>query len=185
VKPCEAEALIAPAIPAATATWADIGAGEGIFTRALVRLLGPESRIYALDRDAAALNELERWASKEAAKVTTVQADFTRDFDLPGMERGELDGILLANALHFVRDPAPVLRRLAAWLRPGGRVVFVEYDRRGPNPWVPHPIPAERLGGIADSAGLANTVVMARQPSRFGGELYVAVAQWPMQQAGR
>lgn len=183
MKPSEAAALIAPALPAGPATWADIGAGEGTFTRALVRLLGPESRIYALDRDASALEGLERWASSDDAKVTTVRADFTRDFDLPGIGHGCLDGILLANALHFVRQPAVVLRRLADWLRPGGRVVFVEYDRRLPNPWVPHPISAERLPKIADTAGLANVALVARQRSRFGGELYVAFAELPIGQS--
>ncbi|MGH7674960.1 MAG: hypothetical protein ACREMV_06785, partial [Gemmatimonadales bacterium] len=45
-----------------------------------------------------------------------------------------LDGILLANALHFVRNPDVVLARLAARVRPDGRVVVVEYDGRPANP---------------------------------------------------
>ena len=90
MKPSEAAGLIAPAIPAATSSWADIG-GEGTFTRALAQLLGQQSRIYALDRDAAALAQLERWASREDANVTTVHADFTREFDLPNVKRGGLE----------------------------------------------------------------------------------------------
>jgi hypothetical protein len=51
------------------------------------------------------------------------------------------DGMLLANSLHFVRDAAAVLARLAARVRPGGRVVLVEYDKRRASPWIPYPIP--------------------------------------------
>src|SRR5690348_3116034 len=46
----EAERLIAPAVPAGPAVWADFGAGDGTFTRALAERLGPGSRIYAVDR---------------------------------------------------------------------------------------------------------------------------------------
>ncbi|MGH8696107.1 MAG: class I SAM-dependent methyltransferase, partial [Burkholderiales bacterium] len=99
------------------ATWADIGAGEGTFTRALVELLEPHSRIYAVDRDSRAVAGLQRIGERRAVNVIPVTADFTRPFELPGLDQG-LDGILLANALHFVRNPDVVLARLAARVRP-------------------------------------------------------------------
>ena len=172
----DAVALIAGAIPRRPGTWADLGAGEGAFTRALAELLGPNSRIYAVDRDARAVAALERWAAKEAANVTAVGADFTRPLDLPGLDEPTLDGILLANALHFVPDADVVLRGLTTWVRPGGRVVLVEYDRRAANRWVPYPIPAARLDALTASAGLSAPVITATRPSAFGGVLYVAAA---------
>ena len=172
----EAVALIAGAVPAPVGIWADVGAGDGTFTRALVELLGPGSQIYAVDRDARAVAALARWASKQAANVIPVTADFTRPFELPGLEEPSLDGILLANALHFVPDAGPVLARLTKWLRPGGRVVFVEYDRRAASRWVPYPIPAARLPALAASAGLSAPAITATRPSSFGGVLYVAAA---------
>jgi SAM-dependent methyltransferase len=175
VNPAEAVDLIAGAVPRRAGTWADLGAGDGTFTRALVERLGPGSRIYAVDRDRRALATLARWAAKNAADVVTVVADFTEPFDLPGAA-GALDGMFIANALHYVRAPGPVLARLASRLRPGGRLVIVEYDRRGANPWVPYPIPAARLAELAVSAGLSPPVVTATRPSSFGGDLYVAAA---------
>ena len=175
----DAATLIVGAIPERESTWADLGAGDGTFTRALAELLGPNSRIYAVDRDADAVAELERSARTARASVIPVLADFTRPFDLPGMSE-TLDGMLFANSLHFVRDADVVLARLATWVRPGGRVVFVEYDRRGPNRWVPYPIPAARLPAIAASAGLSTPVITATRPSAFGGDLYVAVAERPI-----
>ena len=176
VNTAEAVALIAGAVPRRAGTWADLGAGDGTFTRALVELLGQSSRIFAVDRDARALATLERWAKKNAANVTPVVGDFTTAFDLPGLGETLLDGILFANALHFVRDAEDVLARLAARVRPGGRVVFVEYDRRAASRWVPNPIPADRLPALAATAGLSTPVITATRPSAFGGNLYVAAA---------
>jgi len=55
----DAQALIAGAVPRRAGVWADLGAGDGTFTQALARLLEPGSRIYAVDRDRAALAALE------------------------------------------------------------------------------------------------------------------------------
>lgn len=68
-------------------------------------------------------------------RVTFHVADFTRPLALP-----PLHGIVMANALHFVRDSTPVLHALIQLLIPGGRLILVEYDADHGNPWVPHPI---------------------------------------------
>jgi len=173
----DAVTLLAGAVPREAGTWADLGAGTGTFTRALVELLGPNARIYAVDRDARLVAALARWAEREAPNVIAVAADFTGAFDLPGLPAPQLDGILLANALHFVSDTEPVLRRLAKWVRPGGRVVVIEYDRRAASRWVPYPIPPQRLAGLAASVGLSAPAVTATRSSAFGGTLYVAAAE--------
>jgi SAM-dependent methyltransferase len=175
VNTSEAVDLIAAAIPRRSKTWADIGAGDGTFTRALVELLGRDARIYAVDRDGRALAALQRWAARDGASVVPVEADFTRPLGL----REALDGLLVANALHFVRDPEVVLGRLAALLRPDGRVVIIEYDRRGASRWVPYPIPLDRLPRLAAAAGLATPTIVATRPSAYGGILYAAAADRP------
>jgi precorrin-6B methylase 2 len=60
VNATEAVELIAAAIPGRGGTWADLGAGDGTFTRALARLLGPNSRIYAVDRDLDSVESLRQ-----------------------------------------------------------------------------------------------------------------------------
>jgi SAM-dependent methyltransferase len=87
--------------------------------------------------------------------------------------------VLLANALHFVRDAEPVLARVARAVRPGGRVVIVEYDGRPASRWVPYPLPAERLPRLAARAGLGAVAVVGERPSAFSGRLYAAVAVRP------
>jgi SAM-dependent methyltransferase len=181
MNPRDAAALIRAAIPGPGGTWADLGAGAGTFTRALAALLGPEGRVYAVDRDPHAVAALRTWAVASAgasarvgASVIPVEADFTRSLDLPA-----LDGVLLANALHFVRDAEPVLARVARAVRPGGHVVIVEYDGRPASRWVPYPLPAERLPGLAARAGLGAVTVVGERPSAFSGRLYAAVAVRP------
>jgi SAM-dependent methyltransferase len=182
VDDADATALIAAAVPAGRGPviWADLGSGAGTFTRALWQLLGPGSRIYAVDQNSRVLAALKRWSAAAGADVETVTADFTATAALPGVAGGTLDGILLANALHFVADGEGVLRRLAGLIRPGGRVLIVEYERRAPSRWVPFPVSPERFARLAESAGLSQPAVVATQPSAFGGRLYAAVAERPV-----
>ena len=171
----EAERLIEPAVPSGRATWADFGAGDGTFSRALAARLGPGARIYAVDRDARALASI-RDAGRD---ITVVHADLEQAFELPGAEPGTLDGLLVANTLHFMGDPARVLARLSTWLRPGGGVVVIEYDQRTRSRWVPHPIDVSGVPGLFEAAGLTSPRVVARADSAYGGEIYVAVGRKP------
>ena len=169
--------LLASAIPpGGDSSWADLGAGQGTFTQALANLLGRTSRVFAVDRDAGAIAAIERWATSATATVIPVLADFTAVFQLPGLPAPRLDGMLFANSLHYVRDADAVLRRLAEWLRPGGRLVVIEYDRRAANRWVPYPLPTARLQSLAESVGFTRPVVTATRPSDYGGDIYVAAA---------
>jgi SAM-dependent methyltransferase len=176
VEDSEAVELIRDAVPRTTGTWADLGAGDGTFTRALSALLGPGSRIYAVDRDARALAKLKRRASDR--ETITVVADLAQPFELPGLD-GKLDGILVANALHYLADARPAMSHFAELLRPGGRLVLIEYDRRRANRWVPNPIDAERVPELAADAKLSAPRIIARRPSAYGGDLYVAVMERP------
>ena len=173
----DAVALLEGAVPRVPGAWADLGSGDGTFTRALAELVGPGSRIYAVDRDASALASLARQKVAAGVEVIPVTADFTGPFGLPGLEGRLLDGILLANALHFVPDPAEVLGRLASRVRPGGRVVVVEYNNRPASRWVPYPVPSVQWPVLAVRAGLMAPVVTGSGRSAFGGALYVAMAE--------
>lgn len=172
----ERMALLAPAIPppAGRARWADLGAGDGAFTLPLAERLGEGSLVVAVDRDRRALERLHRAAAhRRGASVETVVRDFMRDLAL-----ADLDGILMANALHYVdrQRQAAVLTRLAGCLAPGGRIVVVEYDLARGNPWVPHPVPADGFAALARAAGLARARVVADAPSRYWGLAYCGVA---------
>jgi ubiquinone/menaquinone biosynthesis C-methylase UbiE len=172
----DAVALIADAVAGHGGTWVDLGAGGGTFTRALAELLAAEGRVYAVDRDADAVTALTAWAATHAPHVTAIEADLSHALDLAALVGSGLDGILVANALHFIRDADDVLARFAGSLRNGGRVVLIEYDRREPSRWVPYPVPISRLPSLAAAAGLSPFTVTASRPSMYQGVLYAAYA---------
>jgi SAM-dependent methyltransferase len=169
---------VEPAGPAG-ADWADLGSGSGAFTLALADLLGPGGRILSVDRDAGALRQqaAAMAARFPATGLRQIVADFTGD--LTGHDLPALDGIVMANSLHFQTDHVPVVRRVATQVRPGGRFVLVEYDADRGNPWVPHPLSFETWRRVARDAGLTEPRLIGRVPSRFLGAIYSAVAERP------
>jgi ubiquinone/menaquinone biosynthesis C-methylase UbiE len=152
--------------------WADLGAGTGAFTLALAELVGPGGEVIAVDRDRGALRQLERALRPGGAAVRTLGADFTKTLDL-----ASLDGVVMANSLHFVRDKPPVLALVRAMLKPAGRLVLVEYDADRGNPYVPHPLSFETWRALADASGFTGTRELASVPSRFLGRIYSAESQ--------
>jgi len=154
-------------------TWADLGSGEGAFTLALADLLGSTGSIHTVDRDSRAL-QIQLGALRDAfptAAVTPLVGDFTKPLELP-----TLDGIVMANSLHFVREKLAALRLIAGYLRPGGRLVLVEYDTDQGNQWVPFPLSYRTWTTVATEAGLRGTQKVASIPSRFLGSIYSAVS---------
>jgi SAM-dependent methyltransferase len=105
-------------------------------------------------------------------RIIPLKADFRRELDLPELGDGLLDGVLLANSLHFVRDAKRVLQQIVTRVRVGGRLVLVEYDLRAPSRWVPYPIDASEWPRLAASAGLNVAAVTAMKPSAYSGMLY-------------
>lgn len=164
----EAHALIdaAPIIRNAPQHWMDLGCGTGVFTRALAELLPIDSTITAVDVDLAVLRTLP--AQHKGVHITTQLANVAH-MDFP-----KVDGVLLANVLHFIPDPQVVLERLARSVQ---HVLLVEYDRTVPLPqWVPHPLPyAKTLTALAE-VGFGQIVPLGRRPSRYGPDPLYALA---------
>ncbi|HWD71101.1 MAG TPA: methyltransferase domain-containing protein [Actinomycetota bacterium] len=159
--------------PHAGEVWADLGSGKGAFTLALADLLGPGAVIHSVDRDERALqNQRQAMDARfPDASVEYWPADFTGPVDLP-----PLDGVLMANSLHFVRDKERVLKEVAAWLRPGGRLLIVEYDSDRGNTWAPYPISYRTWEALAARAGFLDTRLLRTIPSRFLGRIYSALS---------
>lgn len=165
--------LISPGIPRGeiSRTWADMGSGDGAFTLALRDVAGPGVDIWSIDRDAAALHRqraaMESWFPGTALHQVT--GDFTGSLALP-----PLDGIVAANSIHFIRDRIGLLRRWRGLLKPGGRLILVEYDADNGNHWVPYPVSFASLPALARAAGFAEPALLATHPSRFHHRIYAA-----------
>jgi len=165
--------LIREGVQGGGTAWADLGSGEGAFTLALADILGPTGTIVTIDRDRRALESQGR-VLRDAfpdVGITPIVADFATPLDLP-----PLDGIVMANSLHFQRDRVAVVRLVRGYLRPGGRLVLVEYDTDHGNPWVPFPLSFRTWASVAAEAGLRDTRRLASVPSRFLGSIYSALS---------
>ena len=155
--------------------WGDLGAGTGAFTLALADLLPAGSTIHAVDKDRGALAENERAYARFARGrdlpiLRTHAGDFTKDLDL-----GTLDGVVMANSLHFLKDKGPTLARVRALLKPDAPLILVEYDADSGNPWVPYPLSFETWKRLAVSNGFAEPRLLDAEPSRFLRRIYSAL----------
>ena len=165
--------LLRKGVPEAGGVWADLGSGSGAFTLALADLLGKDGHIYSVDKDRRALKEQEQ-AMRNLFPRVTVQflvADFTQRLDLP-----VLDGIVMANSLHYVRDKGALLQRIHAYLKPEGRLLLVEYNVDRGNLWVPYPLSYPTWERLVQQNGFRNTQLLEKVPSRFLSEIYSAVS---------
>ena len=153
--------LIHDGVSGSGATWADLGSGEGAFTLALADLLGHAGTIHTVDRDRRALDVQLRALREDFPDVTIVEhvGDFAKPIELP-----PLDGVVMANSLHFERDKLAVLGLVRGYLKPGGRFVLVEYGSDHGNPWVPYPLSFETWEPLAAEAGFRHA------PARNGPE---------------
>jgi SAM-dependent methyltransferase len=153
--------------------WADLGCGSGAFTPALAELLGTDGVILAVDRDLPALERLRSAAHRRLPdhNIHILAADFTGPLHFP-----PLDGVVMANSLHFHQDKARILRRVKRLLREQGRIIVVEYNVDRGNAWVPFPISYPRWERLAAECGFSRTDRIGTKPSSFLREMYSAVS---------
>jgi ubiquinone/menaquinone biosynthesis C-methylase UbiE len=173
--------LLKPANLLSGGTWADFGAGSGAFTLALRELIGPAATIYAVDKDRGALKRLEA-AHRQRFSLTDhlipLNQDFSRPLDVSTSSTRRLpplDGILMANSLHYFKDQEKVLRHVHGFLKPDGALLLVEYNVDSGNLWVPHPFSFKTYRLLATRAGFSEPRLLATIPSNFLREFYSAV----------
>ena len=167
----EAVNLIRPGIKHTQGTWADIGAGTGVFTKALMHLL-PEGQVIAVDKNPHLLYDIEATPS---VSIKVIDADFNQPLNLP-----PLDGIVMANALHYASDPLSTLRNVLSSLKKEGSFILIEYDTETPNnPWVPYPVSLNRFKELCSKVGLSAPELIGTRNSIYqDGKMYVAVCRW-------
>lgn len=123
------EAIRVLAIPKG-ATVADIGAGSGYMTVRLAARVGPQGRVYANDIQPQMLDILRRRLAREKIdNVTLVQGDL----DDPKLPEAAVDLELMVDVYHELARPQTMLQRLRQALKPGGRLVLVEYRKEDPS----------------------------------------------------
>ena len=161
----EAIVLIQDAIPflpraGQAQHWADLGCGTGLFTEALAKILPSGSIVDGIDTHPDLPHH---------PQLHPITADFEKD-DLP---LKDLDGILMANSIHYVQDKQALIKKLRGYMQPDAPFIFVEYDTDTPVArWVPYPMSFASMKQIFPAAQK-----LAQHPSVYGrANIYAAIA---------
>ena len=131
---------------------ADVGAGFGAWTIGFAEAVGPTGRVYSSDVGEQQLASLRQTKTRRALTNVTVVEGGERSTNLPA---GCCDAILVRDVYHHLTAPEDMTSSLAATLKPGERLVVVDFLPR-PDTDVPAGVPANRGGH-----GVPSDVVIA------------------------
>lgn len=105
---------------------ADIGAGSGYYTVLLAKAVGATGRVVATDLQPGMLDLLRaRIARERLANVELVQGRA----DDPVLPEKTFDLLLMVDVYHELAAPQAFVRKLKTALKPGGRLVLIEFRR--------------------------------------------------------
>lgn len=151
--------------------WADLGAGDGTFTLALAEVLASGSVIHAMDLDDSALRQIP--SAHNGAQITVHRGDFVHQ----PWPFADLDGILMANSLHYVKDQPAFIRACESSMKFPPHFLIVEYDTSQASRWVPYPVSQATLTNLFRSAGYGSVRGLRSRPSIYRrAPLYSVVA---------
>ena len=108
---------------------ADVGAGSGVMTFKMAKLVGPSGKVYAVDIQPEMLEILQTRAQRD--KVTNIQTVLDTVSD-PKLPAGAIDLILLVDVYHEFSQPQAMLDHMREALKPNGRLVLLEYRKEDP-----------------------------------------------------
>ena len=108
----------------------DVGAGVGYYSAKLAIRIGPEGKVYANDIQIQMLERLRKNMSEQ--KITNVIPVLGADDD-PRLPKGQLDLILLVDVYHEFSKPVAMIDHIRDSLKPGGRLVLLEYREEDPD----------------------------------------------------
>ncbi len=110
-------------------TVVDLGAGVGYFTWRLAQVVGPTGKVIAVDIQPGMIEQLEKnLAERNVHNVDVVLGSE----DNPKLPVGEADLVLLVDVYHELQQPEKTMEHVRRSLKPGGRVVIIEYRKEDP-----------------------------------------------------
>lgn len=149
--------------------WADLGCGSGLFTRALGHYLKQGSIIYGIDKN----NSLRHEITNNGVEIIPIQSDFVKD----ALNLKNLNGILMANSLHYVKDKISFLAKCKGYLTEDACFLMVEYDTDIPVfKWVPYPVNFSSLVMLFKEFGFSSGRKLGERASAYRrGNMYAVL----------
>ena len=150
-------------------TVADIGAGDGKYSFAAAKQVGPAGKVYATEIDAKKLEELRGEVAKRKLQNVVVVDSKEADTNLP---TGCCDAIFLRRVYHHLTKPAEFDGNLVRSLKPGGRLAIIDFPpRAGLDPV--EGVPSNRGGH-----GIPQKIVI-EELTAAGLQMEKVVNDWP------
>jgi ubiquinone/menaquinone biosynthesis C-methylase UbiE len=123
---------------------ADVGAGDGTFAAALARRVGPSGHVYATELADERLTDIRQTAAEARLSNVTVIEGAVSSTNLP---EACCDALFSRFVYHHLTDPAAINADILRALRPGGRLVIIDFEPGGIMNWIGRPETADRHGG--------------------------------------
>ncbi len=144
---------------------ADLGAGSGYFTFRLAAKVGKAGKVLAVDIQDEMLESLRRRAT--AMGITNVEEVKGSETD-PQLPAGAVNLVLMVDVYHELAYPYEIMMKVREALKPGGRVVFVEYRREDPRVMIKevHKMSVEQLTKEMKVVGMAHVRTVESLPSQ-------------------
>ncbi len=108
---------------------ADIGAGSGVISMRMAELLLPDGKVMAVDVQEEMLDRLQQ--NCEAVGVQNVESVLGTQ-ETTGLKDASVDMALMVDVYHEFEFPYEMLKDISRAMKPGGRIVFVEYRKEDP-----------------------------------------------------
>ena len=118
--------IVAASGAASGMTVADVGAGTGLFTMLFARQVGPGGRVIAVDISKPFLASIAKRAAEAGQKNVSTLLGTHTDVRLPA---GSVDIVFTSDTYHHFEQPVPVLASIRQALKPGGRLIVIDFER--------------------------------------------------------
>lgn len=162
----EAKRLLPKSLSESSQVWADLGCGSGTFSYALAELLWPKSKIIAIDQIHQNIIKEHNGIAIEFRKANI--EDELNIFP-------NIDGILTANVLHFIKEKRKIIEKFKPVLVENGKWIVIEYEHQKSDIYEPYPIPFEDLKRLFQESGYSKIEKIGERNSVYGGKMYSAL----------
>ena len=161
---------------------ADLGAGDGTFAIALARRVGSSGHVYATELDDERLAEIrQEVTAARLSNVTVIKGAVSRT-NLP---EACCDALFSRVVYHHLTDPVAINADISRALRPGGRLVIIDFEPGGIMNWIGRPETADRHGGHGTPKETVVREVTAagfqlmQEPESWRGRTYAVLFRRP------
>lgn len=146
-------------------TVVDLGAGTGYFLPYLSRAVGQSGRVLGLDVERSMVDVMTQRVQRERLQNVSPRLVSAED---PALAPGSVDRVLVVNTWHHLTDRVPYAKKLLEALRPGGRVLIVDFDEDSPEgPPLEMRLPPSTVIAELESAGFSPELLEERLPYQY------------------